>query len=118
VSGQVRPVYLHPGTQAGALGAALRRLGFTVTVLTARDHQLHPCVVVGGGPGRAVRERAYLYAAPGEDGRWWFWRSVPGDPLATVRVAPISDVSVTADRVAREVTSARIIQGRLAGTGT
>jgi hypothetical protein len=118
VSGQVRPVYLHPAIQAGALGAALGRLGFTATVLTARDHQRHPCVVVDAGPGRAVRETAYVYAAPDEDGRWWFWRSVPGDPLATERVAPLSDVSVTADRVAREMTSARVIQGRLAGTET
>lgn len=118
MSGQVRPVYLHPGTQAGALGAALRRLGFTATVLTARDHQRHPCVVVGAGPGRAVKETAYVYAAPDQDGRWWFWRSVPGDPIATVRVAALSDVSVTADRVAREMTSARVTQGQLAGTGT
>lgn len=115
----VLPVYLHPGVQAGALGAALARLGFAVEVLTARDHQRHPCIVVASGPEREVQQTGYVYAAPDQGGRWWFWRSVPDDPIATVRVAPLSEVSAAADRIARALTRARIdeFQAQLARTG-
>lgn len=110
MSGQVRPVYLHPGSQATALGAALTRLGFTAEVLKARDHRLHPCVVVGSGPARTVDKTAYVYAAPDEAGRWWFWRSAPDDPVSIEPVAPISDISVTADHIARALTRVRAEQ--------
>jgi hypothetical protein len=120
VSGQVRPVYLHPGSQAQALGAALGRLGFTAEVLTWGAHLQHPCVVVDSGPGRAVAVTEYVYAAPDEAGLWWFWLSCSRlDPVDLEPVAPISDVSATADHLARALTCARAQQtlapGALAG---
>jgi len=107
MSGAVRPVYLHLGNQAQALGAALRRLGFTTMVLTSRAHRRHPCVTVGSGPDRAAHRVEHVYGAPDDDGDWWFWRPSPDDPVVMERVAPLSDVSVTADAIARVLTSAR-----------
>ena len=106
MSGTVQPVYLHPGSQADALAAALGRLGFTTTVLKSRDHMRHPCVAVSCGPGRHLLRTEYVYAAPdpGGDGRWWFWQPSPDDPLVMNPVAPISEVSATADLVTRSVT--------------
>ena len=110
MTGAVRPVYLNPGVQAQALGAALARLGFTVEVLKWRAHQRHPCVVVGSGPGRIVRATGYVYAAPDGDGQWWFWQSsCLADPVGLERIAPLSDVSVTADTVARALTGTRVL---------
>jgi hypothetical protein len=109
MSGQVRPVYLHPGNQAVALGEALEKLGFTTEVLKSRAHQQHPCVVVDSGPERIVRATEYVYAGPDKAGQWWFWLSSSlEDPVDLEPVAPISDVSVTADHLARALTRARV----------
>lgn len=108
VSGAVRPVRLDPRAQAHALGAALDALGFTAEVLSARDHQQHPCVIVTSGPGRIALGACYVYAAPSDDGSWLFWRSSLEDPLDTEPVAPISEVSVAADAISRELTRVRI----------
>jgi hypothetical protein len=109
-AGQVGPVYLHPGSQARSLGAALARLGFTVEVLTARAHQVHPCVVVTSGPARFVDGTEYLYAAPDdESGIWWFWRVSSRDPLVFEQVAPLSEVSAAADHLIR--TRSRVLVG-------
>jgi hypothetical protein len=109
VSNTVRPVYLHPGSQAEALRAALSRLGFTAELLKRGGHQQHPCIVVDSGPGRTVRAAEYVYAGPDEAGQWWFWISVSlEDPVDLEPVAPISDVSATADRIARALTRARV----------
>jgi hypothetical protein len=107
MSGQVRPVYLHPGSQAEALAGALNRLGFTATVLKSRDYMQHPCVVVNCGRERHLDQTRYVFAAPDlndGEGRWWFWRPSPHDPLVMEPVAPISDISVTADQLARTLT--------------
>lgn len=115
MSGQVRPVYLHPASQAKALGEALTGLGFSAEVLKGAAHQQHPCVVVGSGPARSVAATEYVYAGPDESGQWWFWVSCSAqDPVDLDPVAPISEVSVTADRLARELTSAPV-HGRHAG---
>jgi len=111
MSGQVRPVYLHPASQAEALAGALRGLGFKTTVWKSRDYMQHPCVVVDCGPERHLGRTEYIYAAPDPDDRegpWWFWRPAPDDPLVMHPVAPISDVSVTADLVTRTATLFRI----------
>ena len=109
MSGTVRPVYLHPGTQAEALGVVLAGLGFTVEVLKSGAHQQHPCVVLTSGPARVMRAAEYVYAGPDEAGRWLFWvsRSLD-DPVDLEPVAPISDVSVTADHLARTLARARV----------
>jgi hypothetical protein len=105
VSGPLCPVYLHPGAQAGALAAALSRLGFTTRVLKKHEYARHPCVVVDSGPARMVRAVCYVYAGPDGDGQWWFWASwVPGDALALEPAAPLGEVSLAADAVARAVT--------------
>jgi hypothetical protein len=109
MSGLVRPVYLHPGTQAEALGEALGRLGFTAEVLRSGAHQQHPCIVVDSGPARIMRAAEYVYAGPDEAGQWWFWVSCSQqDPVDLEPVAPISDVSATADHIARALTRARV----------
>jgi hypothetical protein len=108
--GAVGPVYLHPGSQAKALAAALNRLGFTAGVIKTREHRKYPCVAVDSGPARTVKAVCYVYAGPGEDGQWWFWASsVMGDPIALEAVAPLSEVSAAADAVARAVTLARAV---------
>jgi hypothetical protein len=109
VSGQVRPVYLHPGSQARALGEALNALGFAAEVLKYGGHEQHPCVVVAGGPQRIVAATEYVYAAPDEAGQWWFWVSSSlEDPVDLEPVTPISDVSAAADHLARTLTRARV----------
>jgi hypothetical protein len=109
MSGQIRPVYLHPGNQAEALAAALNQLGFTAEVLRQRGHQQHPCIVVDSGPARIVRATEYVYAGPDEAGQWWFWvSSSQQDPVDLEPIAPISDVSATADHLARALTCARV----------
>jgi len=109
MSSQVRPVCLHPGDQALALGEALARLGFTTEVLKSGGHQQHPCVVVTSGPARVMRAAEYVYAGPDQAGQWLFWLSCSQqDPLDLEPVAPISDVSVTADHLARTLTAARV----------
>jgi len=111
VSGALRPVYLNPGNQAEALGAALTRIGFTASVLKTGAHQQHPCVVVDSGRSRLLWQTEYIYAAPDDDGSWWFWWSSLA-PLATERIAPLSDVSVTADRIAQTRSRARRLCGQ------
>jgi len=64
--------------------------------------------MVASGPQRVVAAAEYVYAAPDESGQWWFWVSCSAqDPVDLDRVAPVSEVSVTADHLARELTSAR-----------
>lgn len=110
MSGQVRPVYLHPGNQAEALGDALAKLGFTTEVLKTRAHQQHPCVVVDSGPEQTMQATEYVYTGPDEAGQWWFWLSSSlEDPVDLEPVAPISDVSATADHIARTLTRARVL---------
>ena len=109
MSGAVGPVYLHPAVQASALGAVLARLGFTTVVLSAGEHQRNPCVVVTGGPARVVRATGYVYAGPDEAGQWWFWQPGLDDELVLEPVAPLSDVSLTADAVDRALTAARAV---------
>lgn len=118
MSGTVQPLYLHPGVQAEALGDALARLGFTATVLRRGGHMQHPCIVVGTGPGRIARATEHVYAAPDDAGHWWFWLSASlEDPVDLDPVAPLSDVSVTADHIARTLTRARVPGRELAQAG-
>jgi hypothetical protein len=95
MSDVVRPSHLHPGNQAEALGAALNQLGFTATVLKTRGHQKHPCVVVESGRTRQLQVTEYIYAAPDDGGHWWFWWS------SLEQIAPLRDISVTADTIVR-----------------
>lgn len=109
MSGQVRPVYLNPAVQAEALGAALSRLGFTAEVLRRGGHQQHPCIVIRSGPGLVACRTEYVYAAPDGDGDWWFWQPSVADIVAMERIAPVSEVSMTADVIARALTRARVL---------
>jgi hypothetical protein len=109
MSGQVRPVYLHPVNQAEALCAALNALGFTAELLKQGGHQQHPCIVIGSGPARIAHATEYVYAGPDQASQWWFWvSSSRDDPVDLEPVAPISDVSATADHLARALTRARV----------
>lgn len=101
------PVYLHPAVQADALAEALNQLGFTTAVMKQRVY--HPCVVVKCGAGRHVRQTEYIYVAPepNSDGEWWFWRASPDDVLVMEKIAPISQVSATADLLARAIPQVR-----------
>jgi hypothetical protein len=65
--------------------------------------------VVDTGPARVVAATEYVYAAPDESGQWWFWVSSSlEDPVDLEPVAPVSDVSATADHLARALTRARV----------
>jgi hypothetical protein len=79
--------------QAEALAAALRAKGFATTVFKTGPHQQHPCIQVSSGRWREARWTEYIYAAP-EDCQWWFWFS------SLERIAPITDIGPTADRIA------------------
>lgn len=96
-----QPVYLDPAAQAVELAHTLAQYGFTAQALIAQAHHLHPCVKVTGSYVRHVPSPEYVYAAPDEDGAWWFWRPKASDPLDMEPVAPISEVSVTADQFSR-----------------
>jgi hypothetical protein len=104
----VVPVYLNPHAQAGALAAALTRLGFTAEKLPGHARGGHPCVTVETGPGRIVTAPGLVYAGPGDDGAWWFWLASQSDPIGLEPLALISDVSVTADAIDRALTRARV----------
>lgn len=106
---EIVPVYLRPGEQARALAGALNRLGFTAVVLTGHDHRKHPCVTVTSGPGRVMETAGFVYVAPDEDGTWRFWLPSRDDQLVLESLAPISEVSVTADAVDRALTRARAV---------
>jgi hypothetical protein len=108
MTGEVRPVYLNPGVQATALGAALARLGFTAEVLRSRAHLKHPCVVVSSGLTRLLPQPEYVFAAPDDDGDWWFWWPSAEDLVVLEPIAPLGEVSVTADRIARTRTRASV----------
>lgn len=73
-----------------ALGANLDRRGFMTTVMEGGGP---PCVRVVSRVTAQLSEN--VYAAPADDGSLWFWWSW------AERIAPISDVGVTADKVAR-----------------
>jgi hypothetical protein len=96
------PVYLSPAVQAEALAEALNQFGFGTSVWKWRDYLLHPCVVIRCGT-RHVQQTEYVFAAPemGGDDSWWFWRISPDDPLVMERVAPVTNISATADLLAR-----------------
>ena len=87
-----------PRMQAHALVRELRRRGFTATVVRARGHQRHPCVHIAGRRGWHRAE--YIYAAPADDG-WWFWWSFL-DPIA-----PVSDILAAAETITRVLTPAQ-----------
>jgi hypothetical protein len=87
--------------QAEALAAALNGTCLTATVLKKNGHRFHPCVLVTGGAQR--HGVAWVYAVPdyGQDDRqWWFWSS------SLEPIAPISEVSETADEIAGAFTRA------------
>jgi hypothetical protein len=80
-----------PCIQAEALADALRRKGFSTTVLAKGGHQRHPCVRV---TNRSVSQMSEdVYAADAE-GQWWFWWSW------TEPISRISDVQRVADAIA------------------
>jgi hypothetical protein len=93
------PVALDPRAQAEALAGALRDNGLTATVLIYGGHQQHPCVEITGGRDWRGNEIEWVYAAP-EDGHWWFWWS------SLELIAPVSEVSIAADVIARAFTVA------------
>ena len=97
----IQPVYLSPAEQATSLAMTLAQYGFSTEVLTTKAYQQHPCVVVTGSYVRHVPHPEYIYAAPDDDGTWWFWRPTSADPLEMEVVAPLSEVSVTADYFTR-----------------
>jgi hypothetical protein len=98
------PVYLNPAEQAEALALALNALGFSTRVHKARQFMYHPCVVIHCGPTRHVKEPEYVYCAPEPSGDYWFfWRVDPGDKLRVEKIAPIAQVSNTADLLARTI---------------
>jgi hypothetical protein len=117
MSGASQPVCLDPHAQAEALARALDGNGFTTTVLAKGGHQEYPCVLVASGPERAARVTECVYAAP-EDGQWWFWGAplasweplVPWEPLE--RIAPVSEINVTADTITHTLTSSRGVYGQ------
>ena len=102
------PLYLSPAVQAKALAEALNKLGFNADVRAWREFLLHPCVVIQCGK-RHVQQVEYVFAAPemGGDDRFWFWRCAPDDPLVMERITPISNVSATADLLARTIPQVR-----------
>jgi hypothetical protein len=103
-------VFLNPIEQTNALADALRRLGFTTRVWRTQNYMMHPCIVITCGPGRHLSyPTEYVYAAPefNGDGRFWFWRANPDDPLIMEQIAPVSHVSATADLLARTITLSR-----------
>ncbi len=106
MSGANQPAQPSPRVQAHALACELGRRGFTATVLKKRGHQRHPCVHIAGRRGWHRAE--YIYAAPAE-GHWWFWWS------SLDLIAPVSDVTTTAETITRVLTPAQAAV-RLAGT--
>jgi hypothetical protein len=91
----VEPACPGPRAQAEALAEALRDKGLAATVLIYGGHQNHPCVQITGGQP----EVEWVYAAP-EDGHWWFWWS------SLELIAPVSEVTIAADDIARTLTAA------------
>ena len=73
-----------------ALGADLSSRGFMTMVMQGGGP---PCVRVVSRATTQLSEN--VYAAPADDGSLWFWWSW------AERIAPIGDVGVTADKVAR-----------------
>jgi hypothetical protein len=106
------PVYINPAIQAEALAEALNQQGFQTDVWKWRDYLLHPCVVIRCGT-RHVQQTEYVFAAPemGGDDSWWFWRISPDDPLVMERVAPVTNISATADLLARTLPQIREVSG-------
>ena len=92
--------------QAHALADELSRRGFTAAMVRTRDHGKHPCVHIAARRGWHRAE--YIYAAP-DQGRWWFWWS------SLAPIAPISDIPVAAEAIARVLTPA-LAASRRAGT--
>jgi hypothetical protein len=84
--------------QAHALARELRRRGFTATVVRTRGHQRHPCVHIAARRGWHRTE--YIYAAPADDG-WWFWWS------CLDAIAPVSDLTAAAETITRVLTPAQ-----------
>jgi hypothetical protein len=95
------PVYISPADQAEALAEALAKLGFTVRVQKNRSFQRHPRITVHCGPTRHIQNIEQIFAAPDNDGEWWFHRALPEDVLRTEKIAPLSQVSAAADLIAR-----------------
>lgn len=81
--------------QLEALGTDLAGRGFTTHVMV-RGHRLN----VANQTVPEIREA--IDAAPADDGAWWFWWSW-GD-----RVAPVTDVTVAAFKIAYVLTPTQI----------
>lgn len=105
------PARPDPGIQALALAAALESRGLVTAVYRTGGHQRHPCVWVASCQGRRVRRAEVVYAAPEADGRWWFWWS------SLDRIAPATDITTAAERVARVLAYFRGIYAPAAVTG-
>jgi len=90
-----QPARPDAGIQALALAAALESRGLVTAVYRTGGHQRHPCVWVASCQGRRVRRAEFVYAAPEDGGRWWFWWS------SLDRIAPAADITAAADRIAR-----------------
>jgi hypothetical protein len=92
---------VRPRVQAEALADALHQRGITTIVLAKGGHRAHPCVQAAlrrtwylTGNVFAEQGRAtFIYLAPGDDGRWWFWW-----PSLTP-LAPASDIPKAADAI-------------------
>jgi hypothetical protein len=92
---------VRPRARAEALAKALNQRGITTIVLATGGHQAHPCVQAAlrrtwhlTGNVFAEQGRAtFIYLAPDNDGRWWFWW-----PLLTP-VAPATDIDTAADTI-------------------
>jgi hypothetical protein len=90
-----RPAGPHARIQAEALAAALTREGFTTTVFKTGGHAAHPCVRVTSGRDRRLAVMEFIYAAPDDEGEWWFWWSTLD------RIARLADTGIAADSIAR-----------------
>lgn len=87
--------------RADDLAWLLDSKGFSVTVYNKGGHADHPCVKVESGRWGLIDRTEYVYLAPAEDGRWWFWDTWL-EPIA-----PAKEVSIAADKVARAVAAFR-----------
>jgi hypothetical protein len=87
---------LDPHIQAEELARLLTARGLITTVHKTGGHLLCPCIQVRAGRHQLTESTEYVYLVPDDNtGQYWFWSSSM-DPIA-----PATEVSVTADWVAR-----------------
>jgi hypothetical protein len=79
--------------QLGVLAVNLRARGFTAQVTRAGRRE---CVGVANQSVPQLSET--VYAAPADDGTWWFWWSWAD------RIAPVSEVETAAFKIAYVLT--------------